>query len=106
LLGRYPHPFKPSSGFARPVPSGYGRGILAGHHLYWPTRESILVFDQRITEQETDWRPRVVREIGLAGQRLTGGNLVLANETLLIAGADRLTAWDAPRPSAAPEATD
>jgi hypothetical protein len=93
LLGRYPEPFKAAPGFARPSPRGYGRGILAGHHLYWPTRDSILVFDHAGVSSNGHSRPVVNREISLAKHGATGGNLVLANETLLVAGADRLFAF-------------
>jgi len=66
---------------------GYGRGILAGQHVYWPTREQIYIFDQhnmRQTRQPVDLAP-----IGM-----TGGNLVIADGVLLIASADRLAAFD------------
>ncbi len=65
--------------------SGHGRGILAGGQVYWPTRDRIYVFDQG--------GPRQTRQpIDLAPLGLTGGNLLIARDTLLIAAADRLSA--------------
>lgn len=103
LAGRYPEPFKASPGFARPSPRGYGRGILAGHRLYWPTRNAILVFDQRSLPRGGPWQPVIERRVALEELGATGGNLVLANDTLLIAGADRLFALAAtPEPTRVP----
>jgi outer membrane protein assembly factor BamB len=65
---------------------GYGRGILAGGQVYWPTRDRIYVFDQR--------GPRQTRQpLDLAPLGLTGGNLLISRDTLLIAGADRLSTF-------------
>lgn len=69
-----------------PEGRGYGRGILAGDVVYWPTREEILTVDQRTGT--------IVRRILLHtvhGQ--SGGNLVLAPRHLLIAQPDRLVAF-------------
>jgi outer membrane protein assembly factor BamB len=87
VVGRFPAAVSPGNEFARPSPRGYGRGVLAGSRVYWPTRARLFVFDQQ--------QPRMVRQpIDLAALNLTGGHLVIAGETLLIAAADRLTAWN------------
>lgn len=95
LVGRFPEPFKAVAGFARPSPRGFGRGILAGHNLYWPTKDAILVFQQGNSAIEGTWTPKLERRIALAEQNLSGGNLVVARNTLLIAGPDKLVAFDA-----------
>jgi outer membrane protein assembly factor BamB len=74
---------------------GYGRGVLAGDCVYWPTREKIYVFDQ------ATGRPR--REISLARHDTTGGNLLIAGGYLLIAGPDQLVAL---RSTSAPADTE
>ena len=56
---------------------GYGRGLLAGSTVLWPTREKIYVFDQQTA--------RLKREIQLAPLGLRGGNLLVADGHLLIA---------------------
>lgn len=66
---------------------GYGRGILAGERIYWPTLERIYVFDQH--------GPRQTRQpIDLTPMGLTGGNLLVSRDVLLIAAADRLSAFN------------
>jgi hypothetical protein len=67
---------------------GYGRGILAGDYVWWPTRERVYVFDQTTGMQEN--------LIHLASRGLRGGNLVIASGKLLIAGPDELMALGQP----------
>jgi hypothetical protein len=72
--------------------------VLAGNYVLWPTRERIFVFEQRTWRREgedgrTTWEPVMARqpiELGVAG--LSGGNLVLADDVLLIAGPEKLYA--------------
>ena len=66
---------------------GYGRGLLAGGSVYWPTRDKIYVFAQ-------DGSRQVRQPIDLAPLGLTGGNLVLAEDVLLIAAANELVAFN------------
>ncbi len=66
---------------------GYGRGVMVGRELLWPTRDRIYVLAQD--------GPRSVRQpIELAPIGMTGGNLVPAGDILLVAGADRLAAYN------------
>lgn len=85
LVGQFPAPRGASRGYAGPVPRGYGRGVLAGGCVYWPTRDRIFVFDQRV--------PGHARQpIELAPLGASGGNLVVDSGVLLIASPDRLVA--------------
>ncbi|NIL97371.1 MAG: PQQ-binding-like beta-propeller repeat protein [Planctomycetales bacterium] len=70
----------------------YGRGLLAGNHIYWPTREKILVFDQRIARDQGARYFQKTAEFELAAEHIQagGGNLVIGGDTLLIATADTL----------------
>jgi len=61
---------------------GYGRGLLAGSMVLWPTREKICVFDQQTA--------RLKKEIPLAPLGLRGGNLLVADGHLLIAAPSEL----------------
>lgn len=63
---------------------GFGRGVLAGGLVWWPTRESIYLFDQATA--------RLKRQIPLAPRGLKGGNLLVAGDRLLIATGDELIA--------------
>ena len=66
---------------------GYGRGIVAGDKVYWPTRSEIYVFDVRTM--------RLVRQpINLAAIGMAGGNLLVADGVMLVAGADKLAAFN------------
>jgi hypothetical protein len=56
---------------------GYGRGLLAGSYILWPTREKVYVFHQQTA--------RLKREIELAPLGVRGGNLLVADGRLLIA---------------------
>jgi outer membrane protein assembly factor BamB len=56
---------------------GYGRGLLAGAYVLWPTREKIYVFHQQTA--------RLKKEIELAPLGVRGGNLLVADGRLLIA---------------------
>jgi outer membrane protein assembly factor BamB len=76
---------------------GYGRGLLTGDAVYWPTRERIFVFAQDGSRQT-----RQPIELGPLG--VTGGNLVISDETLLIAGATQLVAFN-PYGRQVPQAT-
>ena len=80
----------------RAAPLGYGRGVLAGGRIYWPTREEIYVFDQQV--HSDNGRRYIAQEPSIlltrpdieADKRVTGGNLVVGAGTLLIATADSL----------------
>jgi outer membrane protein assembly factor BamB len=98
-------PENPFPGPARPDPVGYGRGVLANGWVYWPVRgelEEIYVLDQRSGRQ-------VRQPIPLSLVGLAAGNLLIADQHLLIAAPDRLYAMNrsgkpfAPLPSAASE---
>jgi outer membrane protein assembly factor BamB len=75
----------PAVGFDDPDGHGYGRGVIADGLIYWPTREELFVVDLDSGE--------IVRRVPLRMlHNLSGGNLVSADGTLLVAGPDRLTA--------------
>lgn len=94
LASQFPAPHRSLPGHAKPSPHGYGRGILADKLVYWPTRESILVFDQRIRPEARGRTPAVVRQIDLISRGATGGNLILTDDSLLIAAHNRLIVFD------------
>jgi len=93
LLAQFPQAGPTGAAQAAPSPRGFGRGILAGEHVYFPTRESILVFDQRPVRTDFGRQPQLVREIPLVSRGATGGNLVIASGVLLVATGDRLVAF-------------
>lgn len=72
---------------------GFGRGLVAGGRVYWPTREAIFVFD---AESGT-----LRQQIDLVSRGVTGGNLLVSDGHLLIAGSDRLVAFALGSPATA-----
>lgn len=66
-----------------PSPLGRGRGTVAGQFVYWPTRESIYVFDAV--------QGNLVRTLPLLARfpDLPGGNLVVAGSLMLMATASK-----------------
>lgn len=74
-------------------PQGHGRGALAGDAVYWPTREEIHVFDQATA------RP-VRQPIKLDRRDAGGGNLIVAQDYLLVTTADEVTAFNQQGPDA------
>jgi len=64
---------------------GYGRGVLGGDCVWWPTREKIYVFDAA--------SGRMKKAISLVTRGADGGNLVLAEGHLVIATDDELIAF-------------
>ncbi|HEV2969905.1 MAG TPA: PQQ-binding-like beta-propeller repeat protein [Pirellulales bacterium] len=82
--------------------SGYGRGVLVGNEVYWPMRTQIRRCKQQIGDHgELDADEPI--ELGRFDPPLTGGNLVAANGTLLIATPTKLIALG-PGKSATPPA--
>ncbi len=66
---------------------GYGRGLLAGNRIYWPTHDRIEVLDQ--TSGLRAEPPIKLMEI----YRTTGGNLVAGDGYLIVAQPDALVVF-------------
>jgi outer membrane protein assembly factor BamB len=93
LLCQFPAGAPTAAGLAAPSPRGHGRGILADGRVYFPARDSILVFDEQPAADALGPQPRLIRELRLSPQGLTGGNLVISQGILLIAAGDKLVAF-------------
>ncbi len=79
--------------FASPSPRGLGRGILAGDHVYWPTRENVLVFHQTPRKTDGGYAPQGIKEMPLFPRGAVGGNLVVAEGKLFLATGEKLLAF-------------
>ncbi|MBV8486677.1 MAG: PQQ-binding-like beta-propeller repeat protein [Planctomycetaceae bacterium] len=66
---------------------GYGRGLLAGDRIYWPTRDRIEVLDQGTGLRAEP--PIKLMEL----YQTTGGNLVAGNGYLIVAQPDALVVF-------------
>jgi len=93
LLSQFPRGKLGGAEQAAPSPRGFGRGLLADNHVWWPTREAIYVFTAQPALTDFGWQPRLVRQIPLSTPQMTGGNLIIASGVLLIAGGDKLVAY-------------
>ena len=75
----------------------FGRGLLMGDLVVWPTRQELYVFDQQQSPATgANARPTMPREpirIADYDNRLSGGNLVATGQYILLATADTLWAF-------------
>jgi hypothetical protein len=101
LLTQFPHGGPTGPTQAAPSPRGFGRGVLAGSHVYWPTRDAIFLFAQKPLKTSFGYEPVPAGVISLVPRGVTGGNLTIAGDLLLIATGDRLYALEANRKDAA-----
>jgi outer membrane protein assembly factor BamB len=77
--------------FPDSTPLGYGRGVLTGDQVVWPTRDALYVFDQAVTPGQTIERDPIRLT---ADRSATGGNLIAADGVLLVATSDKLFAFE------------
>ncbi len=68
---------------------GYGRGALAGDQILWTTHNALWFIEQRTGAL---LREHPLSEIDIDVPR-SGGNVLVSHGVILIAGADRLTAY-------------
>lgn len=68
-------------------PKGFGRGILAGDLVYWPTQTMIYLFNQRTGEAKS------AIELSTRGADIGGGNLLVNGNSLLIATSRELLSF-------------
>lgn len=68
---------------------GYGRGLLAGNAVYWPTETTIYVLDQKTGTPSGDQEPiRLQQDYGIGG-----GNLAIGDGYLIVAQRDWLVVF-------------
>ncbi|MEQ8788349.1 MAG: PQQ-binding-like beta-propeller repeat protein [Pirellulaceae bacterium] len=96
LRAQFPHPGIQEPTVANARPQGYGRGVLAGGLVYWPTSSSIYIFQQRLAATNSGPRIVAVGEVDLAVRNLSGGNLLVADDVLLLTTNDGLYAFADP----------
>jgi len=90
IVGQFPDGGSTAEGHGAASPRGFGRGLLVGQTVYWPTRDRIYVFDQRTIDGRT---PRkVCQDINLTVHKASGGNLLMSQGGLLIATAEEVIA--------------
>src|SRR5262249_41533757 len=70
-----------------PGTPGFGRGLIAGEHIYWPTKDQIFVLDAA-TGLKSDREPIPLHAFGVSG-----GNLAVGDGYLVVAQADSLVVF-------------
>ena len=67
------------------TPEGFGRGVLAGDKIYWPTKNEIHILDQR-TGLRAEPPIKLQETFGTTGGNLTVGDgyLIIAQESALV----------------------
>jgi outer membrane protein assembly factor BamB len=92
LITQFPAPVITGTPKPPPKPQGYGRGLVTKSHVFWPTRDQLFIFEGRVEKHGPRFEPKLAKVVDLAPRGLSGGNLVLAGDTLLIATGDKLVA--------------
>ena len=72
---------------------GHGRGAIAGQEVFWPTRDKIYVFATKNSQTREPKQTRTA--LALERYRAAAGNLVIAQERLLITGPEEIQALGA-----------
>jgi outer membrane protein assembly factor BamB len=98
VVTQFPAALPLGPGLALPTPRGWGRGVLAGDRVYWPTQSGIEIFAQAPQRTGMFTVPKQLKGIEFSGTDTSGGNLVRAGNCLILATADRLVAFEARRP--------
>ncbi len=86
VVDQFNPPSKTTPGHAQPAIQGFGRGLIAGDTVYWPTRQQIHIMN-------IDARRPQRQPIELASFAVTSGNLVPAGDVLLMASPTTLYAF-------------
>lgn len=92
LASQFPGGSPGQAGDAAANPRGLGRGAIAMGRVYYPTRDSILIFSTEPAAGPLGRIPQPVDEILLSPRGMSGGNLVISDTTLLIATGEKLFA--------------
>lgn len=83
---------------------GYGRGLLLGDRVYWPSRERIHVYSQEVQRAGDAYTVQQYPPIELReGRGATGGNLVASQGYLLVAAAEQLFVFSENQPPVTPD---
>jgi outer membrane protein assembly factor BamB len=99
IVTQFPQANPVGMGNAIASPRGWGRGLIVGQNVYWPTENSIYMFATQPQRKESFYEPQGVAEIDLRSRKLTGGNLIYAQGSLLMSTADAMVLFGAESPS-------
>jgi outer membrane protein assembly factor BamB len=92
---------RPDATSAAASPRGLGQGLIVGEQVWWPTRENILIFSTQPARRGNEWSPPLLKEIALVPRGLTGGNLLVAGDKLIMTTGIKLAVFG-PQPPITP----
>jgi hypothetical protein len=101
-LAQYPAGTPQGPTIAAASPRGLGQGVIAGDQVWWPTRENILVFGVAPIRAGNELTPPLLKEIPLVPRGLTGGNLLVTGDKLVVTTGTKLTVFGSQPPATAP----
>ncbi len=105
-LTQYPAGRPNVSSAAAASPRGLGQGAIVGEQVWWPTRESIFVFSTQPVRIGQGWGPPLLKEIPLVPRGLTGGNVLVAGDKLIITTGTQLAVFGSQPPLTPPTKPD
>jgi outer membrane protein assembly factor BamB len=94
ILAQFPDGGSSVPAFGGAQPSGFGRGVLAGELVYWPTQDRIYVFSQQVSPANDAKMARqpIELDVGDPARQLSGGSLLMGEGILLLVTAEELVA--------------
>lgn len=94
---------RPDATSAAASPRGLGQGVIVGEQVWWPTRENILIFSTQPARRGNEWSPPLLKEIQLVPRGITGGNLLVAGDKLILTTGARLAVFGPQPPVSQPQ---
>jgi outer membrane protein assembly factor BamB len=96
VLAAFPAGTTSDAAGALPSPRGYGRGVMGAGRVYWPTQHEIFAFDADQAGRAVNGAPLIRARWRLDTHGAEGGNLVLFQGGVIVAGANRLFVFRQP----------
>lgn len=94
LAGVFPNAVTRQAGGGIAQPAGAGKGVMTEQHIFWPTREKVLVFDTELATIEGRSQPRLLDQIDLRPAGIVGGHLAVGGRFLVNAGPRHLAVFE------------
>jgi hypothetical protein len=94
VVTQFPAAVPIGPGLALPSPHGWGRGLLAGDNVLWPTQTALHVFTQSLQRTGMFTVPKRINEIDLHAAGAAGGNLLLVDGHLIVTTADKIFVFE------------
>lgn len=94
VVTQFPAALPMGPGLALPGKRGWGRGLLVGNRIAFPTQNAVYLFDISPKAVPPLFEPTLVETIDLRARMSGGGNMLLSHDRLVIATAEKLMAFE------------